>query len=262
MEEEEDDERETQQKKPKLLPLYCTVKFLPGQVRVAKYYPGKKEPETKGFRNVLIHTSASGLGGPLSPYVLRNEKGHLLENVWQFSKLYARVTKQRIALGRYQQDTIIWDHPEEFHVGADGEPTPEYWAWRHKGENNPRAVRYPNGYHGRKSCICSLWQDERLGYIEARKKIYCGEYARLAPQTEAFKQLHALLKQGINLQLVEVDGPDPTLAYPPYDEISADNPGLLMCEKTIRLLVNDARKPFGHGFVIAALLLEGAEWMQ
>lgn len=192
-----------------------TPSSIRGQVCVAKYYPGKKEPETKGFRNVLIHTSSSGLGGPLSPYVLRNEKGQLLENVWQFSKLYPRVTRQRTSLSRFQPGNIIWDHPEEIHVdAASGEPTLAYWAWRKKGENNPYAVRYPNGFHGRKSCICSLWPDDsleswaRLGYIEARKKIYCGEYIRLAPRTEAFKKLRALLMQGVNLQLVEVDGPE------------------------------------------------------
>jgi hypothetical protein len=237
-----------------------------GQVRVAKYFLGKPEPETKGFRNILIHTSPYGLGGPLSPYVLRNEKGQLLENIWQFSKIYPKVTKQKIPLSRFHPNNIIWEHPEEVHMDPfSGEPTPTYWAWREKGENNRYAVRYPNGFHGRTSCICSLWphkSPEKLGYIEARKKIYCGEYIRLAPQTESFKKLRALLSQGVNLQLIEVDGPDPSLTYPPYNEISTEYPGMLMCEKTIRMLIDDPRKPFGHGFVIAALLLNGSEWMQ
>jgi len=37
---------------------------------------------------------------------------------------------------------------------------------------------------------------------------------------------------------------------------------MLMTETNVRLLVNDARKPFGHGYVIAALLLNGASWME
>jgi hypothetical protein len=113
--------------------------------------------------------------------------------------------------------------------------------------------------------MCSLWprhEPVRLGYIEARKQIYCGEYKRLAPPTEAFQRLSALLAQGVNLQLVEVDGPDPTLTFPPYNEISKENPGLLMCKDTIRMLIDDPRKPFGHGYVIAALLLGGSEWLE
>jgi hypothetical protein len=240
-----------------------------GLVRVAKYYPGKPQPETQGYRNILIHTSAAAVGGPLSPYVLRNEQGHLLENVWQFSKLYTSVTKQRTPLSRFQPSNIIWEHPAEVHLDSQtGKPTAAYWAWRAKGMSNAYAVRYPNGFKGRKDCVCSIWpgnaddQDERLTYIEARKRIYCGEYARLAPPTASFKRLRALLEQGVNLQIVEVDGPDPSLTFAPYDQISTANPGLLMTEQTIRLLINDARKPFGHGFVIAALLLGGQEWMQ
>src|SRR6185295_5481791 len=166
-----------------------------GQVRVAKYYPGKAQPHTPGYRNVLIHTSPTGLGGPLSPYVLRNEEGQLLENVWQFSKLYPEVEAQRIPLGRYHQGVIIWEHPAEQHVDPNsGEPTPAYWAWRAKGMTNERAVRYPAGYEGRHGCLCSLWQDERLGYVEARKRIYCAEYARAAPPTPAFRELQRLLR--------------------------------------------------------------------
>lgn len=130
---------------------------------------------------------------------------------------------------------------------------------------NKYAVRYPNGFEGRRKCICSFRfvGDEviRLGYIEARKQIYCAEYARLAPQTDAFKKMCALLDQGTSIQIIEVDGPDPSLTFPPYDQISKEKPGLLITEETIRMLVNDERKPFGHGYVIAALLLGGEEWM-
>jgi hypothetical protein len=230
-----------------------------GRVAVAKYYPGKPLPQTPGFRNVLIHTAPTGEGGPLSPYVLRDEYGHLLENVWQFSKVYREVDAQRVPLSRYQPDTIVWQHGHEKHVDvlANGEETvtPAYWEWRLKGFRNAYAVRYPNGFNGRHKCLYCYWKGERLDYIAARKLIYCGEYARLAPRTAAFQHLRQLLADGVNLQLIEVDGPDPTLTYPPYDQISRAAPGMLMTEETVRLLLNDARKPFGHGFVIAALLL-------
>jgi hypothetical protein len=101
-----------------------------------------------------------------------------------------------------------------------------------------------------------------LDYIAARKHIYCGEYKRLAPSTPHFIKLRALLVAGENLQIVEVDGPDPSLTYGPYASISSLEPGMLMDEATCRFLINDDRKPFGHGFVIAALLMGGADWMR
>lgn len=227
----------------------------PGQVRVAKHYPGKPLCVTPGFVNILMHTSVSTshpLGAPLSPYVLSNEHGDLLENIWQFSKLYARVEAQRIPLGKFHKSTIIWEHGTEDHVDEAGEPNAAYWAWRAKGTTNARAIRYPNGFSGRHKCICSLWPNaegvyQRLSYLEARKRIYCAEYARLAPPTLAFQQLQGMLHKGTNLQLIEVDGPETST---------------LMDEQTVRKLVDDPSKPFGHGYVIAALLLDGAEWMK
>lgn len=242
--------------------------FLPklGKIKVAKFYPGKPQPVSEGYQNVLIHTSKAGIGGPLSPYVLCDEQGHLLENIWQFAKLYREVHAQHTPISRFNPGHIIWEHPVEKHVDEMNNPNNAFWAWRKKGMANKYAVRYPNGYHGRHKCICAIWgtkeKYEILDYISARKKIYCGEYARLAPKTESFKALLKLLQNGENLQLVEVDGPDPYLKYPPYDQISPENPGLLITEETIKMIVNDPGKPFGHGFVIAALLLGGEKWMQ
>jgi hypothetical protein len=252
-------------KKPRLS-LLATVTPTMGRVTVAKYRPGKTAPVTPGFRNVVIHTSGTPLGGDLSPYVLRNESGCLLENVWQFSKIYARVAAQTIKLSRFHPDVTIWTHGTEQHIGADGKSIePAYWAWRRKGMANAQAVRYPNGFHGRHQVVASVWMVNGklrwLDYIAARKHIYCGEYRRLAPLTPHFAQLRSLLLAGENLQIVEVDGPDPSLEYGPYARISAEAPGMPMDEATIRFLVNDAKKPFGHGFVIAALLLGGDAWL-
>lgn len=239
-----------------------------GLVAVAKYYPGTPPPHKENFETILIHTTDKNLGGDLSPYVLKDEQGCLLENIWQFAKVYPHVTQQRVPLSKFQQDTIIWEHPAEVHCEND-EITPAYWKWRKKGMKNPWAVRYPNGFHGRRSALFSVWKNDanpsqidRMDYIEARKRIYCGEYIRLGPRTPHFKTLQQMLNNGKNLLIVEVDGPDPTLDYPPYDKISSSDPALMIDEEVIRLLINDRRKPFGHGFVIASLLLNGFNWLR
>ena len=240
-----------------------------GVVKVAKYYAkGSKPPQIPGFVTILIHTSERDPYGALSPYLVKDEHGRILENLWQGAKIYEEVQ----AVTQYQhpqfhRDVVYWQHPKERHVQGNT-ILPAYWMWRNKLFENPYPVRYPNGPSkvNRGKAICSIWQDDRqnwmfLDYIQARKKIYCNEYRRLSQHLPKFQELKQRLLNGENLLIVEVDGPDPTLDFPPYDRISTDNPGLTIDEATIRMLINDPRKPFGHGFVIAALLLDGAAWM-
>lgn len=68
-----------------------------------------------------------------------------MENAWQYAKVYKQHT----------------------HNGA---PTSDYWDWARAGWSNPSAVRFPMGRGAKPEY--SLWDGQRLGYIEARKKIY------------------------------------------------------------------------------------------
>lgn len=238
-----------------------------GQVKVAKYYAKNTKPaQIPGFTTILIHTSEKDPYGCLSPFIIKDEYGRILENLWQGAKIYEEVE----AVTQYQhpqfhRDVIYWQHPKEKHVERNT-ILPAYWAWRKKLFENKHPVRYPNGFNNRHKVICSIWQDDQqnylfLDYITARKKIYCNEYRRLCPRIPKFQELKQRVLNGENILIVEVDGPDPSLTYPPYDRISLENPGLSIDESTIKLLINDPKKPFGHGFVIAALLLDGADWM-
>ncbi len=107
---------------------------------------------------LCIDTTASkGKWSELSPFILPG--GALYgtyhavrhENAWQFAKLYA------------------------CHADWQGEPTQAYWAWAQAGWLDPKAHRYPMGKGARP--LCSLWKGERLGYIEARKRIYAPLYS-------------------------------------------------------------------------------------
>ena len=98
----------------------------------------------------------------------------------------------------------------------------------------------------------------------------CGMCHEDAPKSKEEKIAHLekkesklkkMLEDGTNLQIVEVDGPDPNESYCPYDQIDTDHPGMDMDEETIKFLLNDPKHAFGHGFVIAALLLDGQEWL-
>lgn len=247
-----------------------------GKVKVAKYYPGKPAPVTPGYRNIVIHTSDKNLGGGLSPYHLTvtrtidgEEHDVIIENHWQFSKFYPEVYPIKTKLSRFHPNVIVWEHEEEIHQKKDGNPNFKYWDWREKGMLNPYAVRYPNGYKHRGEVLFSIFMKDEdsetykeLDYIKARKKIYCADYIEAALDHPELIKLKKLLDKGDNLQIVEVDGPDPYLDYWPYTKISPEAPGMSMNEKTIKFLLNDDNRAFGHGFVIAALLLDGADWLK
>jgi hypothetical protein len=194
------------------------------------------------------------------------------------------VTKQRIAKHRFRPDDIVWEHPAEKHI-LSKKPlvvAPEYWAWCAKLAAAPYAVRYPNGFKGRRAAFGSLWParetdicDENnsvvapdgtryilLSYIEARKRVYCRLYADLVGENVEFARLKKLLEQGECLQLYEVDGPSIDWPEPPFDVLTAESPGLDAhnLESVLQWLHNP-KYSFGHGIVIAALLLHGTAWI-
>lgn len=173
----------------------------------------------------------------ITPYYLKDLEGHIFENLWQFSKVYQNVDAQN----EIKAGNIIWSHPAETHV-VNGELTSQFWTWRKKGWNNPYAVRYPNGYHGRHKCLYALWFESgrwiKLAYIPARKKIYCKVYANLVQGTEAYTMLKKLHDEGQALQICEMDV----------------RPGLIT-EEVLRKELNNPDQPFGHGYVLATCLL-------
>ena len=149
--------------------------------------PNDKTPANANVINVTSHSKDFGVGlspfhlGPVDlygDYVAKN-----VENAWQYAKVYERHVK-------------------------NGEPTPEYFEWAKQGWENSYAVRYQMG----KGAIpeYSYWNGEKLGYVEARKKIYYPLYARAASHSLAFKRLEEhyeeLSKQFIDLWLWDFDG--------------------------------------------------------
>jgi len=163
-------------------------------------------------------TSNYGEYRELSPFVLPAPPAKTFENLWQFSKVY-----------------------KKFIMPIDGYPDASWYKWRDAGYANPRAVRYPMG----KGAIpeYSLWNDEKLDYIQARKKIYAPEYAKNVAKTKAYMKLRelwsALSEQGSNLILLDFDA---------YDHRK-------FC-MTLKDVINEPKRKMGHAFVLA-MMLEG-----
>jgi hypothetical protein len=178
-----------------------------GQVRVGRIV-NKKNPSYKGFENIVVMMKSHSVWYPLSPYFLKDDNGCIMENIWQFCKIYKTVPKSLQKYSAYN-NTVIWDWPEEEHINKDGNILPAYWIWREAGFHNQFAVRYPVGFNYKHMVAYSLKNEggPPLNYIEARKQIYLPLYIELAKKEERYKQLKKMLDNNVNLLIIEVDGP-------------------------------------------------------
>ena len=147
--------------------------------------------------------------GPIPLYGNREAKN--MENAWQFAKVY------------------------QGHVDTEGNLLPSYWEWAEAGWANKKAHRYPMP-KGIKP-LYSLWDGEKLGYVEARKCIYIPLYANAVLKTEAFTHLKQTYEAFGEITLWDFDG---------YDYL---NMGI-----TLKQVANDPNRKMGHAFVLAMLL--------
>lgn len=149
--------------------------------------------------------------GPVQLYEgagLREAKN--VENAWQYAKVY------------------------EHHVDGDGNPTQAYFDWARDGWASRRAVRYPMG----KGAIpeYSWWAGEKLGYIDARKKIYVPLYTRAVINTRTFEKLRDLYEKRGEIWLWDFDG---------YDHVKLG--------MSLKDVLNEPAKKMGHAFVLAMI---------
>lgn len=222
------------------------------------------EPSYPGFKKVLVLTASSPYG-ELGPYVLKDDQGRIMENIWQASKIYEKVPRTVCRSSRFDP-TVIWDHQAETHIKND-EITDEYWAWREKLMFNSYAVRYPVGFDHRHKCLGAYLEledgsinPEPLDYVTSRKLIYLPVYCKLAKEQPKFRALRKALDRGENLLILEVDGPhQEDLAYyiKTYnvDESFIEQDTILMTPENNKIMVNDTLHPYGHGYCLAVALL-------
>lgn len=232
-------------------------------------------PKYDNFKTIIVMTQSSAYGS-LGPYCLKNEKGQLMENIYQGSKIYQNVPNSVQRYSRYDK-TVIWEHPAEKHIDEEEKPTEEYWNWRKKLFDNPYPVRYPVTFSHRSKCIGAIWNEDDdgfgeendtefpvtklLNYVESRKKVYVPVYCNLAKQDDKFTKLKEMLAERTNLLICEVDGPHQE-DMPYYKEkynIKNDfivSNTMLVNKKNIQIMVNDTKRPFGHGYCLALALLD------
>jgi hypothetical protein len=232
------------------------------------------DPSFEGFENIFCLTKSSEYGS-LSPYLLKNNHGHIMENIWQFAKIYQKVPESKQKYSRYDS-TVIWDHKEEIHAINTNNtfiPTLAYKKWRQKGMECKYPIRYPVGFNNRNLCIGSIKSSEYnkcifdenyvpklLTYIEARKEIYLKTFLKLVKKENDYTKLINKLKNGKNLLIIEVDGPhgEDLEYYKTKYEVGDDfitNNTILVTSKNIDIMLNDRKHPFGHGYCLGIALI-------
>jgi hypothetical protein len=227
----------------------------PGKVRVGRI-EGKKYPSYPGFKSIVVMTKSSPYGD-IGPYVLKNEQGQLMENIYQFSKVYETVPKSKQIYSRWD-NRVIWDCPSEKHV-EDGEVNDAYWKWREAGMNAKEAIRYPVGMKHRGQCLYALWEGEKLNYVQARKEIYMKTYKELVMKEPKFIKLKKWLKEGKNLLIIEIDGPHQESLdyykqkYNVQDDF-IEQSTMLATKENLEIMLNDTRHNYGHAYCLSACL--------
>jgi hypothetical protein len=148
----------------------------------------------------------------------------------------------------YWQSIKVYDDDMYNHTKAK-----EWWRTQKAAKrrySGPGAVRKVNGKNVRSAVKFAV--DERfkrpLGYVESRKLVYVPDYISKIKDEPRLRALRKMV----------CDGGKPIVVWD-FDGPKTDNGAPACLEVTLTLLrekIADERHPFGHGYVVAAALLD------
>src|SRR5690606_26936942 len=121
-----------------------------------------------------------------------------------------------------------------------GDPSALWFTWARRGWSASRADRYPRGKGARP--LYAYWDGEKLGYIEARKRIYIPLYAQAVLRTPQFREL---CRRAENEHLALFD----------FDGYRHEGFGMTLAE-----VVECPEKTMGHAFVLKLLVECGGRY--
>jgi hypothetical protein len=243
-------------------------------IRVGRFTYDKNNniqyPSLPNYSTILIMPKS--VYWDLSSEYMRDENGVIMENRWQFSKVYPYVPYVLQRESKFSKN-IIWENKEEIHVDDNNNINSNYINWRKKGMMSKHPIEYPVGYNHRRTCLYTLKENndgtysDKLDFIEARKKIYVPEYCKLVKKKSKFKELQIRHQKEENLLIIAKDGPKQE-SLPYYigrynvkkDFIYKDT--VLVNRDTIQIMLNDQKHKFGFGFCISmAILGKDETWL-
>ena len=241
-----------------------------GNVYIWKWEDRKAYPSDTECVNLPIWSRGKSPWNKLSPFYLKTESGEIFENVWQSYKVYPKVKAQH-------QPWCEWRYPEEVHYANDTVDMERWTKWHKAVRTHPRALRRPNGTE---KPVFALYEGERLGIVEARKRIYVPMLQKLYRAHPQYQEALKLVQEH-NIILIEPDGPpgigswDPDLLEFTHDRgMRARSIEFLKGLQDVTnykelteyvgastdCLTEPKRYfPYGHGYVMALTLLEDLE---
>ena len=177
---------------------------------------------------------------------------------------------------------VFWQVGKVFpHHDNNGCPGDKFFEYRKKmytaklGSIPKPVMRHPYrefGYEADDMCYWPCWNNEKkvyepLSYLEARKKIYVPEYAKLVANTPAINYMKKLLNEGKKIALLDFDGFNyycdeaMKIRYRAYVlKCKKEKLPVTLTEKDftdikdMKSAIDFAHMPVGHAFVVKALL--------
>lgn len=198
---------------------------------------GDRAARRNGAVSIDVTSASMNLLGPdqirastLSPFKVgpvfdkhdKDLKAEFFENRWQYGKMW----------------------PTAGHISADGTPTPKWFEFRSKGYKSRKAKRRPLPKKEFGFATKSYYNGRLHGYVESRKAIYVPEYRDLISSASAVKEMKSMLNDGESILILDNDAP-PKTKWPEGRE---------MTQELWNEMIEDAELPFGHGYVVAALI--------
>jgi len=263
-----------------------------GNIKVARrIYPRDSyipiDPKSiEGYKDIIVMASPISVDkncsilplrheyGTLSPFYLRVQvdgfpNGVIHENYWQFSKVYEELKPIKVQRSQKYRD-IVFEYDGGVHIDKFDKITTEWENWKNKGFNTQTYVRYPVGYkkEDKEKCKFSLLVNsdgsvdysKRLNKFEARKLIYFKSYYESVITQDDFKKIQKELYNGQNFRIIEVDGPheehmDYYKSKYNVDDNFIVNNTIDVTIKNMKILINDDKVSFGHGYCLGSALL-------
>ena len=212
---------------------------------------GSRNARFEGYKNIDV-TSASRVklgkhsGREFSPLVGNLkvvDDGRVFnqfENWWQGNKVWQH-------LDHVVKKGSGWATTKKFKSFQDK------WAEQTKGKrvipeskHHERHDRHDRDYQDKRAKpLFAVYDGQRCDYADARW-VYTAKYCYAVKHTPVFNELVKLYKSGELIMLIDHDGPSSQF-YPEGRAISWN---------VIEDSLTDLSKPFGHSYVLAAMLLE------
>lgn len=190
------------------------------QVHFRDAVQSKEWPRLDGFRNISVSAGAKKWRALSANALGPVGQAPSVEIAWRFSALH----EGDVHLGR---PTVAWHARWAQGIALE------------RGKPIPRKLRKNIAHDTR-----FWWQGRILTLVEARKRILCAEYVRLARQQPEYAELRELLHRGYNIQLLGYDAA-------PTESVDA-----------LAVRINDPAEIFGYEHALMAMLLDADAVLQ